>query len=71
VISETLKTGPAVTASIPGGENHGTTASSGRRSANPINNPAQPGNTVNVPVGTPAPRSLNGLGAFLSCPPRP
>lgn len=36
---------------------HGTTASSSSRSANPISNPAHPENTVNVPVGTPAPRS--------------
>jgi hypothetical protein len=38
-------------------EHHGTTASSSSRSANPISNPAHPENTVNVPVGTPAPRS--------------
>ena len=43
---------------------HGTTASSSSLSANPISNPAHPENTVNVPVGTPAPRSQMVSGPF-------
>ena len=40
------------------------TFSSKRVCAKPISNPAQPGNTVNVPVGTPAPRSGMVSGLF-------
>jgi hypothetical protein len=50
--------------SIPRAEHHGTTGSSSSVPANPISNPAQPGNTVNVPVGTPAPRSRMVSGPF-------
>jgi len=50
--------------SIPSGEHHETTGSSSSVSANPISNPAQPGNTVNVPVGTPP--SKPGFGWAFS-----
>ena len=54
----------AVMVSVPTVEDHPAISSSSSLSANPISNPAQPGNTVNVPVGTPAPRSLMVSGPF-------
>jgi hypothetical protein len=39
---------------VPTRAHHGRIASSMSLSANPISNPAHPGNTVNVPVGTPS-----------------
>jgi hypothetical protein len=59
-----IRADPSESASRPSGEHHGTTASSSNWSAKPISNPAHPENTVNVPVGTPVPRSQMVSGPF-------